>query len=68
MPSILVWNILPPNLYLVKYKTIAEYQKKDSILLDLAKNNEDYTIDIFHGGGKKQYLICKNIKIINQKY
>ena len=39
-------------------------QQKDKELIKIARNNNDYSIQKFHGVDKKYSLICKNCKTV----
>ena len=55
---------LPEDAYPLRYSTIEKYQQKDQELIEKAKKNKDYTITIFHGGGKEYKLLTKHKKIV----
>jgi hypothetical protein len=59
---------VPAEFFPLAYKTIAQHQNKDESLLDkIRKSVPDYTVKIFHGGGKKRPLITYKGKIVMPK-
>ena len=66
-----VYNITKEEINMTKnpitYTNIAKHQQKDKNLIKLAKNNKDYSIKSFCGGGKEHHLIVHNDKIVIPK-
>jgi hypothetical protein len=60
---------LPPNAFPLKLKTITKYQQQDKQLLEQVQkdNKNNYSLNIFCGGGKERKVICKNDKIVKPK-
>ena len=55
---------LPDNAFPVHYKLIAQHQNKQKDLFIKLKNQDDYHLKSFCGGGKKRTLICRKEKIV----
>ena len=56
-------DILNPT----SYKTIMHYQQKNSSLIKMAKEHNNYSINHFHRTDKKCSLICRKYKIVIPK-
>ena len=49
--------------FALTYKNISREQNKDKSLMKLLKNNPNYSVKIFHGGGKRRELVVHKDKI-----
>jgi hypothetical protein len=60
---------LLPNAFPLKLKTITKYQQQDKELLEQVQkdNKNNYSLNIFCGGGKERKVICRNDKIVIPK-
>ena len=48
---------LPKDAFPLRYKTLMIHQQTDKELLEKARDNDGYTLNIFCGGGKERSLI-----------
>jgi hypothetical protein len=55
---------LPVDIYPLNFKLIHKEQVHDTKLIDFAAKRLEYTLEVFHGGGKSCQLLCKNGKIV----
>ena len=55
---------LPKESFPLSYKYLSKCQNADKDLLQKAKSNPKYKLCVFHGGGKRRELICKDGKIV----
>ena len=55
---------LPDKIYPLNFKIIHKEQVRDTKLIGFAAKQSEYTLEVFHGGGKSCQLLCKNGKIV----
>ena len=53
-------NHIANKIYQLSFQLIQKEQVRDTKLIDHAKKNLAYFINVFHGGRKSHQLICKN--------
>ena len=58
---------LPDDIYPLNFKLIQKEQVRDTKLIDYAAKRSEYSLEVFHGGGKSRQLLCKNGKIVIPK-
>ena len=58
---------LPDDIYPLNFKLIQKEQVCDTKLIDFTAKRPEYSLEVFHGGGKSSQLLCKNGKIVIPK-